>query len=174
MKKSYALEHESCLNEVALVALATAKSLHCNRDFNSVQQNCCSCITHLQVTASGKALSRSRKQKSPVSCTAASILRKVRHKENFTLPQVQLAYSLHLASSALLICIKSQDSPFASDSQFACSYRGLPGTWLYPAQSAAVTIAIDQTDATAFLFGAAAQARKAGLHSNSINATLSF
>lgn len=70
--------------------------------------------------------------------------------------------------------MKSQDSPFVSNSQFACSYKAIPRTRLYPAQSAAVTIAIDHTDTIAFLFGAAAQAKKAGLHSNSINATLSF
>lgn len=57
------------------------------------------------------------------------------------LPQVQLTFSLHLASSAVLICPGSQDLLFPSDSPSACSYKGLSGPWPLPAQSAPVTTA---------------------------------
>lgn len=121
-----------------------------------------------RATGSGRVLARGCKEESPVSPCAAPILRNARHKENSALPEVQLISSLHLASSALLICPESQDlhSPLNShllaptrDWQDLGHGHSLPRVLQWP-----VPWTSD------WHLGAAVQARKAGLHSNSINA----
>lgn len=142
------------------------KSLCAVTDFNPVEQNCCSSVTHSQAalshrlglwgetactcTVSGTALARSWKQRVPFPPSAAPHLEEG-HTEISTLPQVEQLAFLHLASFADL-----QEEPGLT----------IP-PWL-------PTTATDCRLAAAFLSGAAAQARNTALHSNSISATLSF
>lgn len=91
------------------MALAPGKSLHCYRDANPAQQKCCSEITPGRATGSGGVLAKGRRQESPVLLPfwGRPGIRK-------TLPFLRCS-SLHLANSALLICLESQDLPFPSE-----------------------------------------------------------
>lgn len=93
------------------------KSLCAVTDFNPVEQNCCSSVTHSQAalshrlglwgetactcTVSGTALARSWKQRVPFPPSTSPHLEEG-HTENSTLPQVEQLAFLHLASFAYL------------------------------------------------------------------------